>query len=136
MLFLLEILTCFFSRFSLWLEVYCQSRTSVSVFLRLLQLHQLLSLRPSSSPPAVLLCPVLVLVLYLYVLVHIIWSFQLAPVLAPILGSNFFRHHALLVDVARARVLDADSLDLLPAVSSPAASDLFCVHLQQAPREI
>ena len=64
------------------------------------------------------------------------WSFQLAPFSVPILGSNFLCHHALLVDVARARVLDADSLDVLSAVSSPAASDPFCAHLQQAPREI
>ena len=54
----------------------------------------------------------------------------------PILGSDFLCHHALIVDVARARVLDADSLDVLSAVSSPAASDPFCAHLQQAPREI
>ena len=67
---------------------------------------------------------------------HFSWSFQLGPVTVPILGSDFLRHHALLVDVARARVLDADSLDDLSAVSSPAASDLFCTHLQQAPREI
>ena len=32
--------------------------------------------------------------------------------------------------------MDADSLDALSAVSSPAASDPFCAHLQQAPREI
>ena len=38
--------------------------------------------------------------------------------------------------MARARVLDADSLDFLSAISSPAASDPFCAHLQQAPREI
>ena len=67
---------------------------------------------------------------------HLSWSFQLAPVSVPILGSDFFRHHALLVDLARARVLDADFLDLLSAVSSPATSNLFCAHLQQAPREI
>ena len=47
----------------------------------------------------------------------------------PILGSNFLRYHALLV-------LDADSLDVFSAISSPAASDPFCKHLQQAPREI
>ena len=67
---------------------------------------------------------------------HFSWSFQLAPVSVPILGSDFLRHHALLVDVARARVLDADSLDVLSAVSSPAASNLFWAHLLQAPREI
>ena len=64
------------------------------------------------------------------------WSFHLALVLVSILGSDFLRHHALLVDVTRVRVLDADSLDVLSAISSPAASDLFCAHLQQAPREI
>ena len=62
---------------------------------------------------------------------HFSWSFQLAPVSVPILGSNFLRHHALLVDVPRARVLDADSLDVLSAASNP-----FCAHLQQAPRDI
>ena len=67
---------------------------------------------------------------------HFSWSFQLAPVSVPILGSNFLCHHALLVDVARARVLDADSLVVLSTVSSPAVSDPFCTHLQQAPREI
>ena len=64
------------------------------------------------------------------------WSFQLAPVSVPILGSDLLHHHALLVDIARARVLDADSLDVLSAVSSPATSDPFYAHLQQAPREI
>ena len=38
--------------------------------------------------------------------------------------------------MARTRVLDADSLDVLSIVSSSMASDLFCTHLQQAPREI
>ena len=60
---------------------------------------------------------------------HFSWSFQLAPVSVPNLGSDFLRHHALLVDVARARVLDADSLDVLSTISSPAASDPFCAHL-------
>ena len=64
------------------------------------------------------------------------WSFQFSPVSISILGSNFLYNHALLVNVAKARVLDADSLDVLCAVSSPAPSDLFCDHLQQAPREI
>ena len=64
------------------------------------------------------------------------WSFQLAPVSIPILGSDFLHRHALLVDVARAKVLDADSLDVLSVFSSPAASNPFCAHLQQAPREI
>ena len=67
---------------------------------------------------------------------HFSWSFQLAPVSIPIIGSDFFRHHTLLVDIPRARVLDADSLDVLSTVSLPAASDPFCSHLQQAPREI
>ena len=67
---------------------------------------------------------------------HFSWSFQLAPVSVPILGSDFLSHYALLVDIARARILDVDSLDVLSAVSSPAASDLFCSHLQQVPREI
>ena len=67
---------------------------------------------------------------------HFSWSFKLAPVSIPILGSDFLCHHALWFDVTRARVLDADSLDVLSAVSSPADSDLFCEHLQQAPREI
>ena len=42
----------------------------------------------------------------------------------------------MLVDIARARVQDADSLDVLSAVSSSAASDSFCTYLQHAPREI
>ena len=62
---------------------------------------------------------------------HFSWSFQLSPVSVPILSSDFLRHH-----VARASVLDADSPDVLSAISSPAASDPFCAHLQQAPREI
>ena len=72
MLLLPEILTWFFFKisslargFSLILEPPSQ------FFHRLLQLHQLLSLQPSSSLPAGLLCPVLVLDLYLYVLVLI-----------------------------------------------------------------
>ena len=43
---------------------------------------------------------------------HFSWSFQLALVSVPILGSDFLHHHALLVDVARAGVLDVDSLDV------------------------
>ena len=39
---------------------------------------------------------------------HFSWSFQFAPVSVSILGSDFLRHHALLVGVATARVLDAD----------------------------
>ena len=42
---------------------------SIFFFCRLLQLHQLLALKPSSLPTVVLLCLVLVLILYLYVLV-------------------------------------------------------------------
>ena len=53
---------------------------------------------------------------------HFFWSFQFAPVFVPILGSNFLCHHTLLVNVARDRVLDADSQDVLPPVSSPTAS--------------
>ncbi len=34
------------------------------------------------------------------------WTFLLADVSMPILGSDFLRHHHLLVDVARARLLD------------------------------
>ena len=64
------------------------------------------------------------------------WSFQLAPVSVPILGSDFLCHHALLVDVARACVLDADTLDVLSAVSSAFTVVPFCAHLQTAPREI
>ena len=64
------------------------------------------------------------------------WSFQLAPVSVPILGSDFLSHHALLVDVARACAIYADSLDVLSAVSSPSAADPFCAHLQAASREI
>ena len=70
MFFLPEILTCFFYKilsldrdFSLTLEPPFQ------FFHRFLQLHQLLSLRPSPSLPVVLLCLVLELVSYLYVLV-------------------------------------------------------------------
>ena len=59
---------------------------------------------------------------------HFSWSFQLAPVSFPILGSDFLSHHALLVDVAGARVLDADSLDILSAFPSPSALDSFCAH--------
>ena len=61
------------------------------------------------------------------------WSFQLASVSVPILGSDFLSNHALLVDVARAHVLDADSLDVLSPLSSPSATDPFCAHLQTAP---
>ena len=67
---------------------------------------------------------------------HFSWSFQLAPVSFPILGSDFLSHHALLVDVAGARVLDADSLDILSAFPSPSALDSFCAHLQFPPLEI
>ena len=67
---------------------------------------------------------------------HFYWSSQLALVFVHILGFDFLRHHALLVDMARARVLDADSLDVLYAVFSPSASDPFCAYLQTALRKI
>ena len=52
------------------------------------------------------------------------WSFILADVSMPILGSDFLRHHHLLVDVAGSRLLDAASLEPIPAVSSvPTGSD-------------
>ena len=42
----------------------------------------------------------------------------------PILGSDFFRHHHLLVNVAESCLLDALSLEPIPAVSSvPTGSD-------------
>ncbi len=40
------------------------------------------------------------------------WSFCLAPVTMPTLGSDFLRNFSLLVYVAGERVLDADSLDI------------------------
>ena len=64
------------------------------------------------------------------------WSFQLATFSVPILGSDFLRQHSFLVDVARAPVFDADSLEVLSTVSSPSPLDTFCAHLQTAPREI
>ena len=39
------------------------------------------------------------------------WTFLLADVSMPILGSDFLRHHHLLVDVAGARLLDAATLE-------------------------
>ena len=36
----------------------------------------------------------------------------------PILGSDFLPHHHLLVDVASARLLDAATLEAIPAISS------------------
>ncbi len=46
------------------------------------------------------------------------WTFLLADVSMPILGSDFLRHHHLLVDVAGARLLDAATLEPIPAVPS------------------
>ena len=63
------------------------------------------------------------------------WSFQLTPVSVPILGSDFLCHQALLVEVARACVLDVDSLDVLSTLYSP-SRDQICAHLQTAPKEI
>ena len=52
------------------------------------------------------------------------WNFILADVSMPILGSDFLRHHHLLVDVAGSLLLDAASLEPIPAVSSvPTGSD-------------
>ena len=64
------------------------------------------------------------------------WSFRLAPVTTPILGSDFLKNFSLLVDVAGARVLDADSMDVLSAGSSHTSSTPFCAHLRSAPKEI
>ena len=46
------------------------------------------------------------------------WNFLLADVSMPILGSDFLRHHHLLVDVASARLFDAATLEAILAVSS------------------
>ena len=70
MIFLMEILTWFFSKIlSLARDFLLILEPPFQFVHRMLQLHQLLSLRPSSSRPVVLLCLVLLLVLYLYVLV-------------------------------------------------------------------
>ena len=58
------------------------------------------------------------------------------PLSSGLFPYPWLRHHTLLVNLAWARVLDTDSLDVLSAVSSPAASELSCAHLQQAPKEI
>ena len=50
------------------------------------------------------------------------WNFLLADVSMPILGSDFLRHHHLLVDVAGSRLLDAATLEPIPAVPSPRRS--------------
>ena len=70
MLFLPEILTWLFYKI-LYLagDFLFTLEPLFRFFHRVLQLCQLLSLSPSSSPLVVLLCLVLVLVLYLYVLV-------------------------------------------------------------------
>ena len=70
MLFLPDILTwCFYKILSLAGDFSLTLEPPFQFFHRFLQLHQLLSLRPSSSPPVVLLCLVLEHVSYLYVLV-------------------------------------------------------------------
>ena len=46
------------------------------------------------------------------------WTFLLADVSMPILGSDFLRHHHLLVDVAGACLLDAATLELIPTIPS------------------
>ena len=70
MLFLPKILTWFFYKIlSLAKDFMLTLEPLFQFFHRFLQLHQLLSLRPSSSLPVVLLCLVLEPVSYLYVLV-------------------------------------------------------------------
>ena len=119
MLFLTGILTWFF--FKIPSPVVDSSSILELQFLsfpKFLQLRQLLSPLPVSSLPAVLCSPYLEPKLSLcFCSPHFPWSFQLAPVSALMLGSDFLHHHALLVDVARARVLD--SRDVLSAVPSP-----------------
>jgi len=46
------------------------------------------------------------------------WTFLLADVFMPILGSDFLCHHHLLVDVDSARLLDAATLEPIPPVPS------------------
>ena len=46
------------------------------------------------------------------------WTFLLADVSMTILGSDFLCHHHLLVDIAGARLLDAATLEPIPAVPS------------------
>ena len=70
MLLQLEILTWFFFKIQSLVRGFLLILEPLSQFFhRKLQLHQLLSLRQSSSPPAVLLYLVLVLILNLYILV-------------------------------------------------------------------
>ena len=61
------------------------------------------------------------------------WSFLLADVSMPILGSNFLCHHHLLVDVAGSRLLDTSTLEPIPTIFLPGKpgkhSELFAVLL-------
>ena len=49
---------------------------------------------------------------------HFDWTFLLADVSMPILGSDFLRHHHLLVDVVSACLLDAATLEPIPTTES------------------
>ena len=50
------------------------------------------------------------------------WNFLLADVSVPILGSDFLRHFHLLVHIAGSHLLDATTLEPLPAVSSSSSN--------------
>ena len=50
------------------------------------------------------------------------WNFLLAGVSVPILGSDFLQHFHLLVDITGSRLLDATTLESLPAVSSSSSN--------------
>ena len=63
-----------------------------------------------------------------FLLLHLLLSLRPSP--SPQVVLRCLVLELMLVDAARARVLDADSLDVLSAVSSPANSDPFCAHLQ------
>ena len=116
MLFLLETLTWFFS-----------------MILSLVTDSSLILVLPSLFFPRLLRLPQLWSKIYSSTFCFS-WSFHLSPVSVPILGSDFLCHHALLLELARSRVID--SLDVLSAVPSPSALDPFCAHLHSVPREI
>ena len=84
MLFLLEILTwCFYKILYLAGDFSLPLEPLFRFFHRVLQLRQLLLLRPSSSPLVVLLFLALVLVFYLYILVLIISPGLSSELLSP-----------------------------------------------------
>ena len=65
------------------------------------------------------------------------WSFQLAPVTTPIIGADFLIHFNLLVDMARKKILNASTLQVIGSKINTAPESIYSTaNILSTPDEI